>query len=107
MKLRFTKEIKDNRLKALKSGEYIRHTGTLKGPSLDEYCCIGVLGQIHPNLKPTAFGKEDENPYSFLINTVGKKNNDELHKANDSVPESLDKGYSCVIPLIEKLPVTK
>ena len=99
-KLEFTQEVKDKWLKALKSGKYRQGTRTLYADSDNSYCCIGVLGDIHPKL--SNYDKRYCNPYDFLgINDI---NYISLIQANDN-KITKERDYSCVIPLIEKLPV--
>lgn len=47
--LKFTKEIKEKWLTALKSGEYIQ--GTIVLEENGQHCCLGVLAEIHPLLQ--------------------------------------------------------
>lgn len=44
--MKFTQEIKEKWLTALRSGEYKQTTQTLYDPKNDSYCCMGVLGVI-------------------------------------------------------------
>jgi len=41
------KEIRDKWVTALRSGEYVQGQGYLKDDG--EYCCLGVLCEIHPD----------------------------------------------------------
>lgn len=106
--LKFTKELKENWLSALKSGKYIQGAGQLrKGNS---FCCLGVLCDIHPMLSIS------EDGYSDLFNGECHKNNwhwlrellpldsanfNNLWGENDS---NCDGKYTAVIPLIEEIP---
>jgi len=117
--MKFTQEIKDNWLKALKSGEYKQgfnmlvtnktNTGLEEGE--DKYhCCIGVLGEITEGLSnyPRICGEEEggeNNPYTFLENTIGDTLTTNLFKVNDRTPLNELRDYSNVIPLIEALEV--
>lgn len=73
-----------------------------------KHCCIGVLGEIHPNLnnsdEDTATSKC---PYEFLNNTIGKDATKKLYSINDKDinNKSYKPDYSNVIPFIEELPV--
>lgn len=103
--LKFTEKVKKQWIKALKSGKYKQGFITLHNQKDDTFCCLGVLGDIHPKLSNAS----SSNPYSFL-----KDNNidvEYLWKTNDN-PEYRKKcfngkqkrDYSNVIPLIESLP---
>ena len=108
---KFTQEVKDNWLNALKSGNYKQGYGSLEGKINNEvrHCCIGVLGDIHPEL--SNYGSE-ACPYKFLEETVGEASVNNLWERNDDYgikrfgrPEDYKDDYSNVIPLIEALPV--
>ena len=110
MKLKFTKEIKDKWLRALRSGRYKRATGQLfiskisNGNKTHRYCCIGVLGKIHPGLSYDDIkATEERDPYGFLNFNFNADLTDELITKNDMIGEDKDSGYSCVIPIIEEL----
>lgn len=107
---KFTQEIKDKWLKALKSGEYIQGFHRLVDSTNSTYCCIGVLGDTIPGLNNT-WNKEcpESSPYSFLKNTIGYDLQRDLYLTNDNLDyrNTGKKYYSNVIPLIEQLPVTE
>lgn len=107
--MKFTQEIKDNWLKALKSGEYIQGTACLQyldpKDGIHKHCCIGVLGDIHPDLINDAMIGIDKNPYEFLKNSIGPEITSELWKTNDGKYDENMSDYLNVIPLIESLPV--
>lgn len=97
---KFTQEIKDKWLDALKSGNYTQTYATLKREfgTHSEHCCIGVLGEILGICR-------NEEPYEFLNKNIGKEITDSIWRTNDSTfnPNKCD--YSNVIPLIETLEV--
>lgn len=115
--LKFTKEIKEKWLNALKSGEYKQVQGKLR--TNFGHCCLGVLAEIHPDLQISEDGenclinsgeKNDENcliteevgyrPFSILLTGAVYTR---LYHKNDDI--NLQKGdFSAVIPLIEELP---
>lgn len=107
MELKFTQEIKDNWLNALKSGNYIQGYRRLKtkyNENVTHYCCIGVLGNIIPDL--------GSNIYIFLSKGIGSVAMDKLIELNDGqCPECTNRlpnykdDYSCVIPFIENLQI--
>lgn len=107
---KFTQEVKDDWLKALKSGKYIQARGNLynsvQEPEYNKkgHCCIGVLGVIHPKLSNEGNYKKD--PYNFLNSTIGVKKTADLYLINDRSYDFNKSDYSNVIPFIEKLEVT-
>lgn len=80
--MKFTQEVKDNWIKALKSGEYVQGVQTLSGidyfdgEAIRTHCCIGVLACITEGLR--------------------------VKQPNTN---SKERYYSNIIPLIEELPV--
>lgn len=109
MEQKFTQEIKDNWLKALKSGKYKQGFGQLYHKPDNSFCCIGVLGDIMEDLdnEHSSSSIDTKSPYVFLRNTIGRENTDMLCQHNDRIQYGLDdeRKYSNVIPLIEKLPI--
>lgn len=110
---KFTQEIKDNWLQALKSGKYKQGYGALVNHTIEGtfYCCIGVLGEVTDGLADISNCFE-KSPYTFLDDTIGEDNKAELIRINDSFatykairPLDYKDDYSNVIPLIESLPV--
>lgn len=102
---KFTKEIKDNWLTALKSGKFTQGFGQLEYDF--NYCCIGVLGFITEGLSNDSGFVEKTNPWQFLELAIGVPATDMLWKTNDGHynPELKKLGsYLNVIPLIEALP---
>jgi hypothetical protein len=108
--LKFTKELKENWLSALKSGKYIQDSGQLK--TQNGHCCLGVLAEIHPDLQITESGqnclinngKNDVGyrPFSTLLT---EKAYQDIYRENDNSCDKIGiKDFSTVIPLIEKLP---
>ena len=112
--MKFTQEIKNNWINALKSGEYKQGFGGLvvdkNGYSLhnDEtekfHCCIGVLGEITEGLTNKNYDETDS-PYDFLRSTIGAEKMVKLYHKNDERPRNIARDYSNVIPLIEALEV--
>jgi len=51
-KFQFTRQLKQDWITALKSGKYIQYQYSLKNPEgCNEYCCLGVLAEIHPHIQ--------------------------------------------------------
>ena len=110
---KFTQEIKDKWLEALKSGDYKQGYGALVSNDDKEtrHCCIGVLGEVHPELENVA-SVGSTSPYNFLMDTIGASKMDKIWSKNDNYafgledrPEDYKDDYSNVIPLIEQLEV--
>jgi hypothetical protein len=108
---KFTQEVKDAWLNALKSSHFKQGFSRLvtKGETV-RHCCIGVLGEIDPDLNNSS--NDTSCPYNFLNRTIGTIKMDMLWNKNDeysldsaSRPEDYKDDYSNVIPLIEALPV--
>jgi hypothetical protein len=104
---KFTTEIKEKWLGALKSGDFIQGYRELEikiEGQQTSFCCIGVLGHITEGLSNTAYG--DSCPYRFLEKTIGHDVQRNLWETNDLGKETLNYrgGYENVIPLIEQLP---
>jgi ASC-1-like (ASCH) protein len=105
--LKFTKELKENWLNALKSGKYKQVNGQLK--DYEGHCCLGVLAEIHPDLSIESEGKrcvfngkvEGYEPFEKILTTEIV---DKLYIENDSSYREGVEDFSTVIPLIEKLP---
>lgn len=105
MEYKFTKELKDSWLTALKSGKYVQGKGCLHDKFHNTFCCIGVLGDIHPDLDVDKGEiKHDESPYEFLAQTISPSHTILLHTTNDKTFNPHKPDYSNVIPLIESLP---
>lgn len=110
--MKFTKEIKEAWLEALKSGKYTQAKGTLvrileTSDSLAGHCCIGVLGEITEGLDndaPIKASRKVTNPYRFLNDNIGSMKTSDLFKTNDNTYDKCKPDYSNVIPLIESLP---
>ena len=110
MERKFTQEIKDNWLKALKSGEYKQGFAELFTRSDNSHCCIGVLGCVI-GLKG-GIGEDynlDNSAYNFLEDTIGKEKLRDLYTTNDEMyyRKEGNRDYRNVIPMIELLPVTE
>lgn len=101
---KFTQEIKDNWLKALKSGKYKQGFYNLVSDETigKTYCCIGVLADCTEGLNCNLTDPTNS-PYNFLEKTIGNELMVELYRTNDKGNPKRD--YSNVIPLIEALPV--
>lgn len=109
--MKFTEEIKQNWLNALKSGKYKQGYTRLRQQG-GRYCCLGVLADITPGLSIDASGYSsgaDSCVYQFL-GACGISDY-HLYRTNDSYapgglerPEGYKDDYSNVIPLIEALP---
>lgn len=111
---KFTQETKDMWLNALKSGNYKQGYCFLSYPSNDgrRHCCIGVLGDIHPELDNDVLEGHDENPYTFLGKHIGNELLHHIYSINDLMiheseirPKDYGDDYSNVIPIIENLPI--
>lgn len=107
--LKFTKEIKENWLAALKSGEYIQGDGRLRITDIDgvcKHCCLGVLASIHPELSIDSDGygcifNDDNTGYVAFESLLNSDIVDEIWQVND---RKSDGKYTAVIPLIEAIP---
>lgn len=106
MKRKFTQEIKDQWLTALKSGKYVQGTGMLIDYDGDKplHCCIGVLGEVVEGLDCSC---EDSlsDPYQFLLDVFDDYTMEDLYLKNDSLGKNGPRDYSNVIPMIEALEV--
>lgn len=102
--LKFTQKIKDQWLEALKSGKYTQCSAQLENNGA--FCCIGVLGVIHPKLNNSS-NNDDKDPYIFLSRNLGVGMDDKIYRMNDKTFDKNKPDYSNVIPLIESLPVQK
>lgn len=106
--MKFTQELKDKWLNALKSGEFTQGKGKLRDDN-GNYCCLGVLSVIcELPIGPRGFA---------MSNPLTNKGNYEtfhemgiptfaLAKLNDTEYSTADgpNGYQAVIPIIEKVP---
>lgn len=105
--LKFTQEVKDKWLEALKSGDYKQGFVHLHNALENTYCCIGVLATITEGLECSGYAPQAVCPYNFLNQSIGRGNTDRLWGINDS--EKYNSKYPCdysnVIPLIEALEV--
>lgn len=107
--MKFTKEIKENWLKALKSGEYTQckeslHNTTEKLGNRIGHCCIGVLGDILPFLDNNySYDCNLKSPYEFLTDNLGHGKTRDIFMRNDNTYNYTKPDYSNVIPLIEQL----
>lgn len=114
--LKFTKEIKQAWLDALKSGKYIQGTGKLMDTieNQKEHCCLGVLCEVHPSL---GLDLSDDGKYAIsevydgmTFNNYGAlmmllpMSSDDFYHLYDTNDCNADKKYTAVIPLIEKIP---
>lgn len=100
--IKFTQEIKDKWLKALKSGKYIQTDTQLERWDFDNkklHCCIGVLGDI------LGMDNKTDEPYDFLISNLGNEKMTSIYRMNDSTFDIDKPDYSNVIPYIKTLEV--
>ena len=108
--MKFTQEIKDKWLEALKSGEYKQGFKTLRTERGEEirYCCLGVLGEIHPDLNSDPITSLEKSPYEYIRQAIGIDPG-RIWRQNDKDKYSEDYpcDYSNVIPIIEELEVTE
>ena len=109
MDYKFTKELKDSWLTALKSGKYVQGTGQLRNDYLNRYCCLGVLCEIHPDLEIDEEGIQIKNTnlnicYEPITSMLGSEMLATIYSKNDSTYNHDKPDYSNVIPLIESLP---
>lgn len=107
--MKFTKQIKEDWLKALKSGKFKQGYGYLVFEDRDdksgkkEHCCIGVLGEITEGLSNSVI--DGDSPYLFLRYNIGDEATENLYRTNDKNKrlENDPQDYANVIPLIENL----
>lgn len=115
---KFTQEIKNQWLEALKSGKYIQGFGELVYEKNGQtfHCCIGVLGDIIPFLCNDELKKaqdtEQIGSYEFLENNFGKEFVISLYRTNDNIylkflfqNNFIERNYSNVIPMIEDIKI--
>tara|TARA_R110000868_G_scaffold1729_2_gene13869 strand:- start:1789 stop:2079 length:291 start_codon:yes stop_codon:yes gene_type:complete len=93
--MKFTKEIKEKWLKAMKSGQYKQGFGKLYDEGNNTYCALGVLDKVL-NMK-----LGDSYNYSFS-NKIWGANDNRKYKFFGIFGLKTD--YSNVIPVIEQLP---
>lgn len=106
----FTKETKTNWINALKSGKYVQGHRQLRLNinGQQHHCCLGVLGEIHPELKINDTGcivagnNASYAPFNDMLG--GDKEVERIYRANDTSFSEGVRDYSKVIPLIEALP---
>lgn len=103
-KLKFTQEVKDKWLEALKSGKFKQGQFSLMQEVDGEirHCCIGVLGEVCKFLNNS--DKYETNPYTFLEESIGSRKTGEIYLKNDA-GSLIKRDYSNIIPLIESLEV--
>ena len=103
--MKFTKEIKENWLKALKSGDYTQGTGCLLSDG--KHCCIGVLCDILPNMSIHENGEwidgDSDVGYESLVPMINGQIMGNLATKNDTTIDFAKRDYSNVIPMIEAL----
>lgn len=103
---KFTQEVKDNWLKALKSGEYTQTKARLCNEDKTAFCCIGVFADINEELNiDTPHIVAETNPYTVLKRIFGNTLFQKIWTTNDDTFNPKKPDYSNVIPLIESLPV--
>lgn len=110
--MKFTKEIKEKWLNALKSGKYKqgfyslvimpKSNGNKSGTI--EHCCIGVLGEITKGLNNDSESQNTSQcPYKFLEDNLNRTIINNLVNVNDNGVDKNNQDYRNVIPLIEQL----
>lgn len=107
--MKFTQEIKDKWLKALKSGEYEQFNGQLRNPeNHKQCCCIGVLCNVlNEPINEVGMDNLNKDIYEQLHNNITAQLTEKLWRINDKSYEENDvRDYSEVIPIIEQLPVS-
>lgn len=79
--LKFTKELKEEWIAALKSGKYVQGKVDLikTEEGVTKHCCLGVLGEIHPELSNDLL-----QPYEFIRGTISNETCLNLYQTNDS-----------------------
>ncbi len=113
-KFKLTKQLKEDWIKALESGDYEQFGDKLRNPNNHKQCCcLGVLATIHPDINITDSGED------CLINGINKKyypfedmnihkiedvSKPELTVVNDNTYSIGFRDYSKVIPIIKDLP---
>lgn len=99
-KLEFTKEIKENWLTALKSGDYVQ--GKYKFEQVDEgitqHCCLGVLCVV---LRLPATDEDRGGNWTPIEEII--PNNELLENLYMTNDNKYDGKYTAVIPLIEAM----
>lgn len=112
VEFKLTKQLKEDWLKALKSGDFEQFAGTLRNPNnFKQCCCLGVLASIHPDIEiddsyeEGACVIEGKILKYFPFNEMGihDVNNSDLVRENDTSYYEGIRDYSTVIPLIEQL----
>jgi hypothetical protein len=112
MDFKFTKELKEAWLEALRSGKYTQFGERLMNPeNPSEMCCLGVLSTLLPNVSITNDGRDcilDDKKVSYEpFNVMGLHQRDEIYKLAHNNDVSYDNGFrdfSVVIPIIETIP---
>jgi hypothetical protein len=112
MDFKFTKELKEAWLEALRSGKYTQYGGKLMNPdNPNEMCCLGVLSTLLPNVSITNDGYncilDDEEVAYEPFNKMGLHQGDEKYNLAHNNDKSYSKGvrdFSVVIPIIETIP---
>jgi|SRR6187402_3725830 len=109
--MNLTQGIKNNWLKALKSGEYTQFEGRLEeSANSKSCCCLGVLAIIHPDLSINhennmgCIIRGIDKGYSAFFDILGDERLTKLYRENDNSYNLGVRDYSTVIPLIEALP---
>ena len=90
MELKFTQDVKDAWVAALRSGEYAQGTETLRHPleeNYTEYCCLGVLADVC-GIWSRVYGNEvlKEVKYGSVVSTyilLSEETQATLTKMND------------------------
>lgn len=109
---KFTQEVKDKWLKALKSGDYTQYHGALSDIDNKQFCCIGVLGEIidgYSGNEESVCNNIAKNPYDILNDSpvINMEGCNKIWECNDNTFDENQPDFSNVIPLIETLKVEK
>lgn len=98
--MKLTKQIKEDWLKALKSGEYVQGRTLFENKETNKFCCLGVLCKVIG--KPTTLEKFGGiSNWKDVVIILGKQGlHLELAIKNDA---NCDGKFTAVIPMIEQL----
>ena len=104
-----SKKVKDKWISALESGDYTPCPGILEKKEKDKtfHCCIGVLGDILPELE-NDYSEQSKSPYQYLKKTIGEKTTQDLWTLNDTsvitaIRKREERNYKNVITFIKAL----
>jgi hypothetical protein len=112
MDFKFTKELKEAWLEALRSGKYTQYGGTLMNlDNPNEMCCLGVLSTLLPNVSISDDGGscllngeyDSYRPFDKMGLHRGDKKYNLAHNNDKSYSKGV-RDFSVVIPIIETIP---